>query len=71
MAKEKEMSFEESINRLKEISELLEKQEIDIDTSIKLYEEGILLAKNCYKQLKEAELKITNLKEQLKEEISD
>lgn len=67
----KEKTFEEAIERLKEISELLESQDVEIDQSIKLYEEGVVLAKRCYKRLKEAEVKITNLKKQLEDEISD
>lgn len=71
MTDEKNISFEKSIMRLKEISELLENQEISIDDSIKLYEEGVLLAKKCYDLLKKAELKITELKVQLEDEISE
>lgn len=71
MTKKKEEKFEDSIMRLKEISELLENQEISIDESISLYEEGIKLAKNCYELLKNAEIKITELKDQLENEISD
>ena len=48
--------------RLKEITETLEKNECDLDMSMKLYEEGIKLTNECYKTLKEAEQKITILK---------
>lgn len=65
MSKKKEKGFEDSLNRLQEISDLLEGESIDLEESIKLYEEGIILAKNCYSTLKEAELKITELKKQL------
>ena len=72
MAKKKEnKSFEESLERLEEIAELLEKEEIGLDESIKLYEEGILLSKNCYNKLKDAELKITELKSQLDDELGE
>ncbi len=67
MAK-KEKSFEESLRRLKEISETLEGSEVGLDDSIKLYEEGVKLAKKCYTTLSEAELKIKELKAELEEE---
>lgn len=69
MSKKKDASFEESLNRLQEISDSLESGEIGLDQSIKLYEEGISLAKICYTTLKEAELKVTELKKQLEENI--
>jgi exodeoxyribonuclease VII small subunit len=64
----KEKSFEESLRRLKEISETLEGSEVGLDDSIKLYEEGVKLAKKCYTTLSEAELKIKELKAELEEE---
>ena len=69
MSKKKEMSFEESLNRLQEISDLLEGGDVGLDNSIKLYEEGIGLAKICYTALKDAELKVTELKKQLEENL--
>lgn len=69
MSRKKENSFEESLNRLQEISDLLEKGDVGLEESIKLYEEGIILAKYCYTTLKEAELKVTELKKQLEENI--
>jgi exodeoxyribonuclease VII small subunit len=54
----KKRSFEDSLLRLKEISDLLEDEETGLDESIKLYEEGVKLAKQCYSTLAEAELKI-------------
>lgn len=72
MAKKKETeSFEKSLKRLEEISELLENDEIGLDESIKLYEEGILLSKICYSKLKDAELKITELKSQFEADLGD
>ncbi len=69
MSKKKENTFEESLNRLQEISDALESGEVGLDQSIKLYEEGISLAKICYTTLKEAELKVTELKKQLEDNI--
>ena len=69
MAKKKESVFEDSINRLQQISELLEKEGVELEESIKLYEEGIELVKICNKTLKDAELKVTELKKQLEQSI--
>lgn len=55
--------------RLKEISDLLEENEVGLDESIKLYEEGVNLAKECYKTLSEAQLKIKELKADLENDI--
>ena len=66
MTKKKEQhNFEKDLSRLEEISELLESNEIGLEDSISLYEEGIKLSKNCLTTLKKAELKITKLKNQL------
>ncbi len=58
----KKNNFEDLLKRLQEISDQLESEEVGLDDSIKLYEEGIKLSKLCYKKLSEAELKITELK---------
>lgn len=69
MGKKKENSFESSLFRLEEISGQLESGEVGLEESIRLYEEGIELAKICYSTLKTAELKVTELKKQLEENI--
>ena len=71
MTKKKEMSFEESLSRLEEISELLEGEGVGVDEIIKLYEEGMKLSKKCYSKLKDAELKITELTNELKNDLSE
>ena len=65
----KKESFEDSLLRLKEISDLLENEDTGLDESIKLYEEGVKLAKKCYSTLAEAELKIKELKEDLEKDF--
>lgn len=69
MAKKKDNSFESSLSRLEEISVQLESGEVGLEESIRLYEEGIALAKTCYSTLKNAELKVTELKKHLEENI--
>jgi len=63
-------TFEENLLRLEEISTLLEGEELGLDESISLFEEGIKLSKNCMTALKKAELKITELKSDLSEVTS-
>jgi exodeoxyribonuclease VII small subunit len=63
-------NFEENLSRLEEISTLLEGEELGLDESISLFEEGIKLSKSCMTTLKKAELKITELKSELSEVTS-
>jgi len=60
-------NFEENLSRLEEISTLLEGEDLGLDESISLFEEGIKLSKSCINALKKAELKITELKSELSE----
>lgn len=71
MSKKKDPSFEDSLMRLQEISDLLESGEIGLEESLKVYEEGIKLSKICFDTLKNAELKVTELKKQLEAEIKE
>ncbi len=59
--KESPDSFESCIKRLDKIVDLLEKGEVPLEESIKLYEEGIDLSKVCLERLSEAELKIKKI----------
>ena len=65
MSKKNQEKFEDLLRRLQEISEQLESEEVGLEDSIALYEEGVKLSKLCHKKLEEAELKITNLKKGL------
>lgn len=51
----------ERLKRLEEITRTLEKSDLDLEVSIKLYEEGINLVKACSKELDEAQVKIMKL----------
>ncbi len=50
--------FENSLKRLEEIVEALEQQELTLDASLKIFEEGVHLSRRCLQQLDEAEKKI-------------
>lgn len=56
-----EMTYEKAIERLEEIVSLLEKNEISLDESMKLFEEGTKLSRFCAEKLKNAQQKITEL----------
>ena len=64
-------SFEVKLHRLEEIAEELESEDIGIENAIELYEEGIKLSKECIATLKNAELKITELKSKLNDLTKD
>ncbi len=55
MAKER---FEESLKRLEDIVNRMEKGELPLDESVKLFEEGIKLTRSLAKQLEEAERRV-------------
>jgi exodeoxyribonuclease VII small subunit len=65
MKKKNINSFESELSRLQEISALLDNDELDLDTAMNLYEEGVLLSRSCIKTLKDADLKITEIKKKL------
>lgn len=53
------MTYEQAVTRLEEIVALLEKNDITLDDSLKLFEEGTKLTAFCYEKLKNAKAKIT------------
>ncbi len=65
MKKKDTSTFEKKILRLEEISDLLESEETELEEALKLFEEGIELSKECLTTLKNAELKITELKKKI------
>lgn len=58
-----EITFEQALKRLEEITVKLENGALPLDESMKLYEEGVKLSDICAKQLNEAELTIKTLSE--------
>ena len=51
-------SFEESLKKLESIVDQLEKGDLTLEDSIKLFEEGVGLSAACKKELDEAEGKV-------------
>ena len=69
IGKEKLLTFEEKLERLKEIVAKLESPDmLELDASLALFEEGVGLVRSCKKLLEEAELRVQNL---TKEENGD
>jgi exodeoxyribonuclease VII small subunit len=54
-------SFEEALQQLEQIVQKLEKGELPLEESLKLYEEGIRLSRLCHGKLEEAEGRIEML----------
>ena len=61
MAEKKELSFEESLEKLEEKVKKLEVGEVPLDDAIKEFNEAMKLAKVCDEKLKKAEETITKL----------
>ncbi|MNL70694.1 Exodeoxyribonuclease 7 small subunit [compost metagenome] len=52
------MDFEKKLNRLEEIVQKMEKGDLALDESLKLFEEGVKLSRECNQRLTEAESKV-------------
>lgn len=52
------MDFEKKLNRLEEIVEKMEADGLALEESLKLFEEGIRLSRECNVQLTDAEQKV-------------
>lgn len=61
MAKKTELKFEDKMNRLQEIVEQLEKDNVDLDMSLQIYQEGLQLSKQLKDELSSYESKIEKL----------
>lgn len=58
MSEAQGVSFEAALKQLEEIVQRLERGELPLEESLKLYEEGIRLSRLCHAKLEEAEGKI-------------
>ena len=61
MTKKDTVNFETSLQKLEQIIEKLEDGDISLEDSVKSFEEGIGLVRECQKQLSQAELKVKKL----------
>ena len=60
---DKEKNFEESMQELEKIVQELENNNLNLDESVKKFEEGMTISKKCNEMLENAEKKITILLE--------
>ena len=63
-------SLEQSLKRLEEIVETLERGDTSLDDAVTLYEEGIQISKECAEKLKTAELKIKKLSKDMNGQLT-
>jgi exodeoxyribonuclease VII small subunit len=56
--------FEECLQRLEEIVKEMERGDLPLEQSLKLFEEGVALSTSCRKELEEAEGKVEILLKQ-------
>lgn len=56
------VNFEKQLSRLEEIVEKLEAEQTDLDSAVKLFEEGIVLTKDLSKKLETVKFKVEELK---------
>jgi exodeoxyribonuclease VII small subunit len=59
--KDEDISFEDSLKKLEEIVEELEKGELNLDEALKLYEEGMHFSDKCLEKLNETKQKVEKL----------
>ena len=56
-----ELTFEQSMARLEQIVRLLERGEVTLDESLKLFQEGTALVRSCEKLLDEARIQVDQI----------
>ncbi len=55
------MTFEQAMQKLETIVHKLEDENLDLEETMKGYEEGIQLSKYCYEQLSQAKQKLEKM----------
>ena len=64
MAKRKKLDYEASVLELESLVNRLEQGDISLEESLKLYESGVLLTRDCQNALQAAEQKVQMLLKQ-------
>ncbi len=64
---EKQLTFEEAINRLNEITNLIQRSDCTLDEGFALFEEGVKLARYCSEKLEEYNRKLNEITGKLEE----
>lgn len=55
------MDFEKKLTRLEEIVTKMEKGDLPLEDSLKLFEEGVKLSRECHQKLADAEVRVKKL----------
>ena len=66
MNNKEKISFEDALSDLEEIVDNLNNDELELEKAISAYEKGMELKKICEQRLKEAKLRIENIKDENK-----
>ena len=64
MARRKKLDYEASITELESLVERLEQGDLSLEESLKLYESGVLITRDCQEALSQAEQKVQLLLQQ-------
>ncbi len=56
-----EPTFEEDLERLNEIVDLLDEEPDSLQHALELYEEGVSIARSCMEQLEKADMRVQEL----------
>lgn len=64
MPKAKKIDFEASLGQLEQMVEQMEDGELSLEESLKAFEQGVKLTRECQQALQEAEQKVQLLSEQ-------
>lgn len=64
MAKRKKLDYEAAVAELESLVARLEQGDISLEESLKLYESGVLLTRDCQEALQNAEQKVQMLLQQ-------
>ena len=62
-------SFEDSLQRLESIVERLERGNVPLEESLRMYEEGMVLSRKCLEKLSQAEKKLKVLSRNLPDQL--
>ena len=54
----KKLKYEEKVNRLEKVIKSLQEERLDLEESVKLYEEGLQLYQSCKEELDGMEMKL-------------
>ena len=65
MARRKKLDYEAAISELESLVTKLEQGDISLEESLKLYENGVLISRDCQEALQQAEKKVSMLVQQM------